>query len=143
DSPRWLIRTEAGWKEMGAPRRNQNLDRRARLFQRNAICGGNRATTGTPRNRTRQGNRLTLAQARALDKQASPTTSLSRFGTGAGRAGCRTDGRLVRNYPANGQLNNASTVRGPRVIVRYLDDRGPIVIQPLQQVHDHFSLARM
>ena len=54
---------------------------------------------------------------------------------------CGAGLRLAIHNPAVGELNDAIAIGGPGVVVRHLNDRGPVVVQLLQQVHDHFSLA--
>src|SRR5580693_8869920 len=51
--------------------------------------------------------------------------------------------RLAIHDPTVGELNDAITVGSPLVVVGHLNDGGAVVIQFLQHVHDHFSLAGM
>src|SRR5579862_8403081 len=49
--------------------------------------------------------------------------------------------RLPVDDPAISQLNDAVAVGGPCVVVCHLNNRGAVVVEPLEQIHDHFSLA--
>ena len=50
-------------------------------------------------------------------------------------------GPLLSDDPAVGQLDDPRSVRGVFLGVRYLDDGGPFLIEPLKQVHDLLALA--
>src|SRR5580693_8312852 len=62
-------------------------------------------------------------------------------GSAAGSSSARH--RLAIHDPTVGELNDAIAVSGPLVVVRHLNDGGAVVVQFLQHVHDHFSLAGM